>query len=392
MAASGKRRRDADDPVRSYKDGRVAYWTGGRAGVGQRLWERTGSAARAEARAVELREQLATSAGAGPGSGTTLDQLVQDCLDALRRAGRPEGTIRQYRSDWNSLVPEELGSLPCRSVTVFHWQRLMDSLVEARVSEGRIASVVRTLNAVTMWGAARGYFGASEPWGSYTLRRAAVKEARQTARRKAGGKAKSTVLLSECPRWDDIITYAEAMEAVLPRYGRRAVILAAATGMRMGEVLGSRADEWNLDTGVVQVNWQADRYSPWPAVVPPKGGKTRETVLWAHATNVAAEAIADAHEDGWLIPLPEDMRAEKWLAKFSKLTEEVDWPWSFHWTRHHWASVSLAPTTAGGYGLPPADVSRWLGHANLSTTLDTYIQPTSDAIIQARAATAEPPS
>ena len=59
MSTSKKitRRRDGD-PVRTYPDGRLAYWTGGKPGQGIREWERHGTQKNAEVRAEELREEL----------------------------------------------------------------------------------------------------------------------------------------------------------------------------------------------------------------------------------------------------------------------------------------------------------------------------------------------
>jgi integrase len=56
-----------------------------------------------------------------------------------------------------------------------------------------------------------------------------------------------------------------------------------------------------------------------------------------------------------------------------------DWDWTFHWTRHAYASWNLASKAAGGYEAHPKKLQRWLGHARLSTTLDTYVhEPAED--------------
>lgn len=396
-ASSSSRRRDNSDPVRSYADGRVAYWSGGRAGVGQRLWERTGSAEAGHARATELREMLASGVtGAVPKGEATLDDLAQDCIESLRALRAPEGTVRQYRSDWNRWVPEHIGSVPCRQAQLWHWNQILDGIVAGGGSAGRIAAVVRTVRAVTNWGAGRGYFGSEEPWGSPTRRAQAVRAAKQRAKKLAGEAGRSDqVTLEDCPTWTDILTLAEALEDAWPDYGRNAVLLAAGTGVRGGELFGLKVEDFDLATGVVRVERQLDRYADWPATQPPKGGKKRQTVLWGHLVPVAEAAIANAHTDGWLFPRPDEVKAKKWLTKINKIIDGViadsEWGWTLHWTRHLYCSLSIAPVAAGGYGLEPASVARWTGHGDLATLLNKYVQPQRDSIVRAHAVTSVPP-
>ncbi len=107
-------RRDGD-PVRIYPDGRLAYWTGGKPGQGTREWERHGTRENAEARAAELRDQFARGPVLiGPKSGRTLKGLVQDMIDTMRAEKRPDGTIAAYKSDWNTHIADQIGSVRCR--------------------------------------------------------------------------------------------------------------------------------------------------------------------------------------------------------------------------------------------------------------------------------------
>ena len=57
-SSSPTKRRD-DDPVRVYADHRVAYWTGGQPGVGERKFVRLGDRLSAQEYAVELRRSFA---------------------------------------------------------------------------------------------------------------------------------------------------------------------------------------------------------------------------------------------------------------------------------------------------------------------------------------------
>ena len=63
------RRRD-DDPVRVYDDGRIAYWTGGAPGEGDRKIQRCGSREAAERRTTQVRKQLLAHQPAPKGNAT----------------------------------------------------------------------------------------------------------------------------------------------------------------------------------------------------------------------------------------------------------------------------------------------------------------------------------
>jgi hypothetical protein len=145
------RRRD-DDPVRVYGDGRLAYWTGGRPGLGTREWERLGTRENAEARAVKLREILRRGLSrTAPKADATLDEMVQDTLDTLRAEGAPEGTVRQYKSEWNTHVPSDVGAVRCGDTAIWHFTRVFSTTLqgtaEERASEQVVKNVARTLGS-----------------------------------------------------------------------------------------------------------------------------------------------------------------------------------------------------------------------------------------------------
>jgi hypothetical protein len=115
-----KRRRD-DDPVRVYADGRIAYWTGGQPGSGKRKMERCGSRDSAALRASEVRKLLLTQPACISKANRTLDDLMRDAKAHWEKVGHPMGTIRQYRSDWNTHVPDAVGAIACREVGIEHY-------------------------------------------------------------------------------------------------------------------------------------------------------------------------------------------------------------------------------------------------------------------------------
>lgn len=374
------RRRDAD-PVRVGDDGRISYWSGGAPGHGTRHQERCGTREAAELRATEVRERLLRyRSGNVPHSDATLDDLMRAARGHWEKVGHPTGTVRQYRSNWNAHIPQLVGDTACREVAVAHYAAIFNALNKKRAPQPTIDAVARTLGAVVSFGVLNGYFPDGAPFGGPDLRRATVKQARATAQRQDLGRAETRVDLNECPTPADVDTYATAFEQEYPGYGARLVHLAFGTGLRINELLALRWDSVNLDTLVVEVAWQLDRYHPWPALARPKGSKTRTTKLWSYYQHVAASLVEDAlnregPDHGWLFP--RHRSGTGWAEQAGKLASAArrrcDWQWkSFHWLRHGFASWSLAPQSDGGFDINPNRVQAWLGHAKVSTTTDIY--------------------
>jgi integrase len=407
------KRRDSD-PVRTYSDGRLLYWTLGRPGAGERKGERHRTKEAADAAAVEHRLRLAQENGYGPHVSRTMDELAQDMLLGLRKAGAPQGTIRQYKSNWNTWIPDDLGAARCRSVSLQHHTALLDHLGDNGASEQTVKNVTRTLGAVVKWGHLRGYFTSAEPFGDAKLLEDNVKAARARARRArprtprpagAVGVAAATDNLrhyprQSCPTVEDVGKLAVAMEGIYPRYGSRLVYVAYGTGMRFLELLALRVPAVHLATCEIDVVDQLDRYNPWPAVVPPKGGKERTTIIWSCYADVMESLVVDAldrdPEDphhGWLFPRHRSVKA--WADRAGQLVGEArsncEWPWRFHWLRHAFATQSLAPQSVGGYELDPVSVQHWLGHGRLSVTQDMYVERRSDDVEVAQQLTRNPP-
>lgn len=391
------RRRDTD-PVRVYADRRLAYWTGGRPGLGKREWERLGTRENAEARAARLRELLRRGLDrTAPKADATLDEMVQDALDTLRAESAPEGTVRQYKSEWNAHVPADIGAVRCAETAIWHYTRVFSSLVQGKASEQVVKNVARTLGHLIQFGVDHGYFDDHEPFGTPTQRKGLVRKYRKKAAAAQAEGAKR-ITLDVCPTVSDVEEYATAFEMEYPGYGARLVRLAFATGLRFCELLALRWDSIDLQRQEVRVDWQLDRYGVWPALVRPKGGKPRTAHLWGCYSDVAASLIADAlaregEEHGWLFPRHRSVK--KWADQAGRLAgaarKSCDWSWSFHWLRHAHASWGLAAKTDGGYGFSPKRVQKWLGHARLSTTTDTYVHEPREDDDHVRKETHRPP-
>jgi integrase len=304
-----------------------------------------------------------------------------------------------------------------------------------------MAAVKRTLGKALSFGVSRGYFGEEEPFHCSSLARAEVvrAEKKRAADREAEEHAAAEVTLDDhawapgladpaalaaehnnraerlaaevveakrlkryaakvCPTAADVEAFAAAFEEQYPGYGARLVLLAYATGLRINELLALRVGDIDLATGQVHVRRQLDRDRAWPATKLPKGHKTRTALLWSCYTWAAEDLIADAArpgraDPGWLFPRHRSIKAfARQVGNFATTAAAAaDWPWSFHWLRHAYAALGLAPVEFGGFGLPLASVSAWLGHKKESTTQDMYDVRQSGDIETARRVTTHYP-
>lgn len=383
--AVSTKRRDGD-PVRVYADGRIAYWTGGVAGVGERRFERLPDRASAEHRATELR--AAGKNHRRPRPSRTLDELAQFMLEDMRKAGAPEGTVRQYKSNWNTWVPAEVGSVPCSEAGIEHLSAILSGLSANKSSLGTINAVIRTLNAVIRTGQLHGWL-ASDDLGTPAHRRQAYKVAR---RRAADANRGVAVITREmCPTVEEVDAFASAMAEAYPGYGDRLVYAAFSSGLRLCEVLAVTVTDVDLKKGRVRVDKQLDRYGNWPDTALPKHGRTREAVFWSAYQWVWAGLVADAKRAGRSQLFPLHRSTTKFADRVGVFCREAriesGTTWGFHWLRHAYATWSLASPEDGGYGLDLPSVSKWLGHGRTSVTHDLYVGPAPDHEKRARTAT-----
>ena len=176
---------------------------------------------------------------------------------------------------------------------------------------------------------------------------------------------------------DQVFALADAMR---PRY-RFTVLFAYGTGTRQGEALAasrSRIDPderlYTVDRQIVVVNHNPDGYSGKPVFGPPKTKAGYRTIP-------LADFVLDGYTEHQTFLLPDhdllftSPRTGKalhrsyysvriWAPAIKKAGLPPDT--TFHDLRHSFASTALAA------GVPVLEVSRWLGHASITETTDTY--------------------
>jgi integrase len=366
----------------------VRYWAAGTPGLGERRSERLPTKRAAEDRAAEVRRALEGASGVVPPAGYTVGELARDWVEGAGPAW-PAGTRKAYRRDLNCYILPAIGTWRTDALGTRALAAVVDRIVAAGLSASTLDGAVRTLTALGKWGALRQLLP-SQPWGGQEHRQAVVATARRALR---DGGARD-LRLDQVPTWVDVLALADALEEQWPGRGSVFVRLLAVTGLRIGEALGLRADDIDAEKGTIRVERQADRLAPWPAMSDVKSRRRgqpapRTAWAWAWAKPVLAEAVGERTGDAWLFPPDvEPYRGggiwwtNRVTERLAGARESVGWVWTTHYLRHHFASVSLAPSPVG-QGLDVEVVAELLGHASSTTTSAIYrhgVETVADAM------------
>ncbi len=300
----------------------------------------------------ELRARVAECVVVDPGrltAGGYLERWIEDTArPRIRRS-----TYYHYQRLLRHTLPR-LGGVPLRTLSPLHVQALQRSL-EAAGASARLRQMIHGLLHVAFKDGVRMGLIARNPVDAVDRPRAPRREVR------ALDPAEVRKLL-DAARGDPL----EAL-----------YVLAVASGLRLGELLGLRWGDLDLDAGAVQVRRTLieDTHNAALTLEEPKTARSRRRV------DLPAFAVAAlrAHRDRLgAVPHPQLLmftdtkggplrrsnlhrRSYKPLLRRAKLP---DLP--FHSLRHSAASLMLAA------GVNPKVVQERLGHATITLTLDTY--------------------
>jgi integrase len=160
------------------------------------------------------------------------------------------------------------------------------------------------------------------------------------------------------------------------------------TGLRISELLGLVWDDVDLAAGVIHVRAQLSRShrgAPARRVPPKTAASVRDIRLvpqLARLLNAHKQGTRFARGDDWVFatargtpPRPPQRQPTLPSARRSPGLNDDGWPpLRFHDLRHTFASHLIIDLA-----LDPAQVSRILGHARVTITLDTYTHLFEDA-------------
>ena len=444
------------DPVTIDSNHRVWFWESGLVGQGERRSKRNPNRAQAETFANAKRTELmALRALMGLDGLPKAYRTINDAFDAWLKAledNQPRGTFLRYRQEVDHRLNLIAGNR-CGEFGLKLYDHILRSCAAEATTVGPLEATRTAMNAFITWAMRHdnawietSAISAGEMQACFNThidslrRRVSDSSAKQKAQAKANashgrrsselhdGDADDHIGIGKSPTWDHHEALARAIQTresmgdpERVHHGRgsrggapllslaeawrigQSIPFAGATGMRECELLVAHTSNVDLETGLILVEFQLDRYAPWqpgeaPPVTMPKGNKTRTTQCFGSykATLTELCEYADANQRGWLFA---PTRGQKWWAKGWEQTvnrgialqqwaegnpaalkvaglEEVAlspvWTWRRHYARHHYGSQALAPTSVGGYGWPEKDTSEYMGHSVIKTTQDLY--------------------
>lgn len=156
-------------------------------------------------------------------------------------------------------------------------------------------------------------------------------------------------------------------------------VLALATGMRQGELLGLRWEDVDLDGNLLRVRFALTRRDGRYVLDDPKTGKSRRTVslppfairaLRDHRTRQVAERLASGTQtdDGLVFVAPTGRPLNGgWVShRWPVIARAAGVSVTFHGLRHAQSSLLVA------LGVHPRVIAGRIGHATIAQTMDRY--------------------
>ena len=173
-----------------------------------------------------------------------------------------------------------------------------------------------------------------------------------------------------------LLTPAQVVElaAAMPARYRVLVYLGAGAGLRQGEAFGLALDRIDAPSGMIAVDQQVIVVDRRPILASPKtSASLRDVPMPAFVLEVVIEHCDQLGITGTQVlcrtPRGGLLRRDYYNREIWKpalATAGLPSDTTFHDLRHTFASTALAE------GVPISEVSRWLGHKSITTTVDLY--------------------
>jgi integrase len=302
----------------------------------------------------EVRQKVLEGQGGGS-TGEVREVVVGELLDlwleSVKLQVRPT-TYQTYRSYTRYHIQPPLVIIPARSLTPAHIENLL-SVKSAHLSGSSIRNIRKVLSMCLRWGVRRGYLS-SNP-------------------------CELVAPVFFTPREIRVWTPEETLQFITsisedPLEGM--YLLAIGCGLRLGEIIGLRWGDLDLDNGTVTISRTAKRVNQEWVYFPPKTKAGRRTV--GLPDKVKGVLIRHRSQTNGT-PHPEDIVFSKpgrpglpWhmgevdmYYRWAKTKAKVPHA-RFHDLRH------LCATLMFRNGVHPKVVQETLGHSNISITMDLY--------------------
>lgn len=324
-------------------DGRVKPWTF------------TAKAKVSVVREHKKRLLLVESGGqGGRASATTVDEYLPTWIDEHVARDRSPSTVRNYRYLFKLYVSPTMGSLRLGAITAMDVQRVVDLCL----AKGKSASTAQRAHATI-----RAALSHAKRMG--LVRTNVAKDVRAPVRKKT-----APVFLSPEQAHRLLVgSKGSVIEGPLK--------MALATGMRLGEILGIRWKDVDLEQMTISLSVQLRRDGSSFSHAPLKTGSSmrtlpitetvRDSLRVARSTAVRPSERATELDLVFLSPTGGPVHQKLFNDHLKALCEDIGVPQiSAHKLRHTAASLMIAK------GVPLAMVKDQLGHSTIMLTADTY--------------------
>jgi integrase len=338
-----------------------------------RLWYRTVGPDLGAARSQRQALVAAAEAGVAPAAprlrfDTVAGWWLERFAAKVAAGERHPRTLEAHRYQLDRHLLPALGPRRIASITVDDVAELLDRLRGKGCSPKTSASAVATLQSVMRFARRRGWIVADP------VERLEHDERPRPERRRQRvlGRPEIERLLALCSPRDRLM-----------------VATVLYTGLRISEMLGLVWDDVDFAAGVIHVRAQlsrAHRTAPARRVPPKTAASVRDIPLVVQLARLLAahrQASPFPREADWVFatsrgtPYGHRNVSRRVLARAAQRAglNDASWPpLRFHDLRHTFASHLIVDV-----GLDVAQVSRILGHARITITLDTYTHLFEDA-------------
>lgn len=317
--------------------------------------------AKTEAEVRRLRLEMVTRREMGE---TVLDRAItyggrtEEWLAGEAFKGRRESTVREYRRRFETYVLPLIGRRTLRSLTVADVEYVLDEAAKRGLSKSSLRGIRNAISAVL-----------EDAVRSRELRTNVARGARLPE--VTSKKAKDHATLEEVAA---LLAEAEGTEL------RELLLLLIHTGCRIGEALGAKWSDVDLDAGRWHLSRTTTLNMDGQVVL---GDRTKtgdkrlvhlqpEAIAALRAQSARVAAVRLKHGKLWQdndlvfptnVGTPQDARNLR--KEFRLIARRAGYRHSFHELRHVFATVAASEVSM-------ASLSKVLGHRRLSTTSDLY--------------------
>jgi integrase len=292
------------------------------------------------------------------GPQQTVKQFLEYWLEDVRKSQLRLGSYRVYRSVINVHLIPALGHLKLQKVTPQHIQKFYAEKQRTGASPNRIRAIHNVLHKALGHAKRLGLVGTNASTGA-DLPRVDTPEGK-------------TLTPEQAHR---------LIAAAKKEWMRSTLIVALATGMREGELLGLHWEDVHLDEGYLEVKWAVSYISSHGFVMgEPKTKSGRRTITLApfvrevlreHRVVQEQERVRKSWKEDTGLVFPNNhgkfLSSSTLRARFYSLLRRAGVPrMHFHELRHSAATLLLS------MGIPMKTVQAILGHASYTITANIY--------------------